>query len=55
MMAIASTAVSAAVDLRKFYKGRSFPVSMALKLPSSEINSAAGTSHRLEAVCSLSW
>ena len=51
MMAIASTGASAAIDLRKFYRGRRTPVSTVLKLPSSEINYAAGTSHRHEAVC----
>ena len=51
MMAIASTGASSAIDLRKFYRGQRTPVSTELKPPSSEINSAAGTSHRHEAVC----
>ena len=51
MMAIASTGASAAIDLRKFYRGQRTPVSTELKPPSSVINFATDASHRHEAVC----
>ena len=52
MMAIAITGASASIDLRKFYRGQLAPVSKVLKLPSSEIYSAAAdASHRHEAAC----